>query len=97
MSLLFLLGTGKWTMQGLGALLGPMKALPGVRNFTVESLRDGMELGKKGSELARDQRPVWLGDSGILLCPAPTLWLSNRTHTSSVFGIHLLPLLTSKL
>lgn len=58
MSLLFLLGAGKWTMQGLGAFLGPAKALPDVRNFTVKSLRDGMELGKKGSELARDQRPV---------------------------------------
>ena len=57
MSLLFLLGAGKWTVPGLRAFLGPVKALPDVRDFTIKSLRDGLELGKKGSELARDQRP----------------------------------------
>ena len=58
MSLLFLLGAGKWMVQGLRAFLGPVKALPEVRGFTIKSLRDGMELGKKGSELAREQRPI---------------------------------------
>ena len=45
MSLLFLLGAGKWMVQGLRAFLGPVKALPDVRGFTIKSLRDGMELG----------------------------------------------------
>lgn len=82
MSLLHPLGAGKWTLQGLRAFSEPVRYLPDMRNFTIKSLRDEMESGKKDSELARDERPFSLGDSRVLVCIHPCPWLSNMIQTS---------------
>lgn len=89
MRLLDPLGGGKWTVQGLGAYPEPVQGLPDIRQFTIKSLTAEMESGKKSSELARDQRLIWLGDPGVLVCMDPPPWLSDITQTSSMTGIGL--------
>lgn len=89
MSPLHPLGGGEWTVQGLDAYPEPIKGLPDMRHFTIKSLTVEMESGKKDSELARDQRLIWLGDSGVLVCMDPPPRLSDITQMSSMTGIGL--------